>query len=121
MRLNYNQIENLNNTRNYILKYFSKEKILEIQCKHCNGTGLFYYDNNGFKSWDTESYCDYCGGTGFIDGEININNTWFRCNECKGSGFVLNLQKGAYNDSYSIQCKKCNGTGFMDWIGNILR
>lgn len=125
MKLTVDQTLTLNKIRNYILNNVPKDQQEKIKCNSCRGTGLdnicfFSSYNNSVTYWDGDSYCDKCGGTGFINSDININDTYFTCNKCNGSGIMKNGDC-KYEYFNNIQCDKCNGTGFTDWLGNILK
>jgi hypothetical protein len=113
------QMERTNNIRNFILKNNTNNKLDELKCKKCRGTGLSNVQfgicgDNSWSSWDCNSYCDDCCGIGFLNIK-NLNDTYFSCRECNGTG--MNYKNEA-TDQYN-NCNKCKGTGFIDWIQHI--
>ena len=121
MGLSLESQERSNRIRNFILKNYPNDKISEIKCSFCKGSGLDNFsshtseNNNNYYFWDAQSICENCKGIGFIN-NINIKNIIFSCKACNGTG--INTNKYEATDEYG-NCNLCNGTGFIDWIQNI--
>ncbi|MCK5613098.1 hypothetical protein KAR91_65095 [Candidatus Pacearchaeota archaeon] len=75
------------------------------RCDKCGGNGLHVvkHSGDGYSSytWDTQSYCSKCYGTGHlgIESSMRFDDAVYMCPKCQ-----------------TVGCGKCNMTGFVDWI-----
>jgi RecJ-like exonuclease len=77
----------IKNFENMFFDEFQKCGIL--RCVNCKGTGF----NNRYQM----TFCNFCGGVGYIGFEKLVGE--FVCRTCNGGG-----------------CRKCNYKGTVDWI-----
>ena len=106
MDLTASEMDVCNNTRKLIMKTFTKEKLENIICLSCNGTGLSnVFQHSTGTGWNLGSFCDKCRGLGYIlVGETSTHS--YYCDKCNGTG------------DYG-HCKNCNGSGRLNWLQHI--
>ena len=102
MYLSPDQQRRSNKQRELILKHCVDHRL----CNGCNGTGLGNVSHfDGDYSWDGETFCDKCEGSGYLDFKETM--IMKLCPYCKGGGL---------NSNSDEKCSKCNGEGILDWI-----
>ena len=109
MHLNEDGIYKANQVRSFLLKTNDSERLKELECPICKGTGLEgVYKHESGASWASGEFCATCQGIGYLS-TIKLGVEYLICNNCNGTG----KDYGVIDD----KCWKCNGAGIVSWLG----
>lgn len=97
MQLSADEMMKCDRIREFVLKTNSKERLEEIKCPRCKGTGL-----ENTSAWDS-NFCNVCNGVGFFaNNDVELGVTFFICEKCNGYG-----------------CNHCREKGILTWLGKL--